>query len=38
MSSSFIKEFHNILNGESYEKYKDVIDIIQQDIKEYDPK
>ena len=38
MSSSFIKEFHNILNSESYEKYKDVIDIIQQDIKEYDPK
>ena len=37
MSSSFIKEFHNILNSESYEKYKDVIDIIQQDIKEYDP-
>ena len=36
-SSSLIVEFRDILNGEAYEQYKDVVDVIQQDLQEYDP-
>lgn len=38
LSSSLTDEFLRILDGESYLKYKDVVDVICQDISEYDPK